>query len=109
MLTNREYDVYKIIHSAGKPIISSEIVSRSDMTINTVQAITKKLLKLEVIKVGEIIYSGTVLSRAYVPGDKAPEILVNMFAELYGKYADFIEVEDIIEALREKQSGQNRS
>lgn len=67
-LTGRERDILSILWNADKGMIASEIVKeREDLTINTVQAILKKLLKRNLIKVDEIVYSGTVLSRSYVP------------------------------------------
>ncbi len=103
MLTNKEYEVFKIIHSAGKPLIASEIVKCGDISINTVQAILKKLHKKGLIKVSDIVYSGTVLSRSYVPGDNAQKLLVNMFVEQYHRYAGFLEVENLINALLEEK------
>jgi predicted transcriptional regulator len=102
MLTNREYDIYKIVHNAGKPIVASEVVSqREDLTINTVQAVLKKLLRMGLIKVGKIVYSGTVLARAYVPADEAPDILARMFKELYIQYSDFVDKDRVIDKIRE--------
>lgn len=67
-LTGREKDVLAVLWKAEKGMIASEVVKvRNDLTINTVQAVLKKLLKRNLIKVDQIVYSGTVLSRSYVP------------------------------------------
>lgn len=67
-LTGREKDILDILWKAEKGMIASEIVKvREDLTINTVQAVLKKLLKRNLIKVDQIVYSGTVLSRSYMP------------------------------------------
>ena len=67
-LTGREKDVLDILWKAQKGLIASEIVKeRDDLTINTVQAILKKLLRRNLIQVDQIVYSGTVLSRSYIP------------------------------------------
>ncbi len=67
-LTGREKDILDILWNAERGLIASEIVKeREDLTINTVQAILKKLLKRNLIKIDQIVYSGTVLSRSYVP------------------------------------------
>lgn len=102
MLTQREYDIYKIVHNAGKPIIASEVAAqREDLTVNTVQAVLKNLLNKGLIKVGEIKYSGTVLSRAYVPADEAPDVLAGMFKELYMQYSDFVDKDRVIDKIGE--------
>lgn len=67
-LTGRERDILSILWNSEDGMIASEVAEqREDLTINTVQAVLKKLLKREFIKVQEIVYSGTVLSRKYCP------------------------------------------
>ncbi len=67
-LTKRQADVMKILWDAGKPMIASEIVrAREDLNINTVQAALRSLIKKQYIKVADIVYSGTVLTRSYIP------------------------------------------
>lgn len=65
-LTRRELDVLNILWESSKPITAKEIVELNpSLSINTVQAVLKHLLKKEYIKVGDIVYSGTVLARGY--------------------------------------------
>ncbi|MEH2958664.1 BlaI/MecI/CopY family transcriptional regulator [Candidatus Merdisoma sp. JLR.KK006] len=67
-LTNKEYEILKILWASETPLTASNIVERGDaLSINTVQATLKKLLKREFIRIDQIVYSGTVLSRAYLP------------------------------------------
>ena len=67
-LTNKEYEILKILWASETPLTASNIVERGDaLSINTVQAPLKKLLKREFIRIDQIVYSGTVLSRAYLP------------------------------------------
>ena len=67
-LTSREVDMMNILWASEKPLIASEIAdSRPDLTVNTVQAVLRKLLKYQLIEVADIVYSGTVLSRSYRP------------------------------------------
>lgn len=62
-LTSREVDIMNILWASEKPLIASEIAdSRPDLTVNTVQAVLRKLLKYQLIEVADIVYSGTVLS-----------------------------------------------
>ena len=65
-LTNREYDILKILWTSEDALTASGISERGGgISINTVQATLKKLLQRELIHVDQIVYSGTVLSRAY--------------------------------------------
>ena len=68
-LTGREKDILTILWHAEDGMIASDIVKEAngDLTINTVQATLKKLLRRKLIKVKDIVYSGTVLCRRYVP------------------------------------------
>ena len=67
-LTNREYDILKILWTSEDALTASGISERGGgISINTVQATLKKLLQRELIHVDQIVYSGTVLSRAYRP------------------------------------------
>ncbi len=67
-LSKRELDVMNVLWAEGKPMIASEIPERKPgLSINTVQAVLKKLLKREFIEVAKIVQSGTVLSRSYAP------------------------------------------
>ena len=66
-LTSREIDILNILWENEKPLIASEIAdARSDLTINTVQAVLRKLLKYQLVEVADIVYSGTVLFISYV-------------------------------------------
>ena len=67
-LTNKEYDILKILWTSEDALTASGISEQGDgISINTVQATLKKLLKRDLIHVDQIVYSGTVLSRAYRP------------------------------------------
>ena len=53
-LTSREIDILNILWENEKPLIASEIAdARSDLTINTVQAVLRKLLKYQLVEVAE--------------------------------------------------------
>lgn len=68
ILTKRESDVMNILWEEGIPMTASEIVKKQeDLTVNTVQVILRQLLKRGLIEIGKIVYSGTVLCRAFQP------------------------------------------
>lgn len=67
-LTPREFEIMQILWESEASLTASEIVAHGKkLSINTVQAVLKKLLKQNLIKVDQIVYSGTVLSRSYKP------------------------------------------
>lgn len=66
--TKRELEVMEILWQSKKGMVASDIVkAKAGLSINTVQAVLRKLLAKKVITVGDIVYSGTVLSRSYEP------------------------------------------
>ena len=67
-ITNRELEILQLLWHTDRPLIASEIAAlKPDLTINTVQAVLRNLLKYKYIEVAEIVYSGTVLTRSYRP------------------------------------------
>lgn len=73
-LTNRERDIMNILWESSESLTASEIAGKQEeLSINTVQALLKKLLKKELIKIDRIVYSGTVLCRSYRPAI-SPEV-----------------------------------
>lgn len=67
-ITKKQLEVMKILWSSDKPLIASEILKRNDsLNINTVQACLRALVNKQFIKVADIVYSGTVLTRSYTP------------------------------------------
>ncbi len=81
-LTGREKDILTILWNAEEGMIASDIVKKADgeLTINTVQAVLKKLLRRKLIKVDDIVYSGTVLCRRYVPAMCESEFETSMIS-----------------------------
>lgn len=67
-LTHRELDVLSVLWDSKQSMTASQIVAANPaLNKNTVQPVLRKLLKNELIQVADIVYSGTVLSRSYVP------------------------------------------
>ncbi|MGL5258550.1 MAG: BlaI/MecI/CopY family transcriptional regulator [Lachnospiraceae bacterium] len=88
-LTKREFDIMTILWEADKPLIASEIVTISnEITINTVQAVLKKLLQYKYIKIDEIVYSGKVLTRSYIPLLTPEEYQLNYISSLFKNLSD---------------------
>lgn len=85
-LTNREKDILDILWESPESLVASEVTAaREDLSINTVQAVLKKLLQKELIQIDEIVYSGTVLSRSYKPTLSPERFEVQKFIAYYAK------------------------
>lgn len=90
VLTNREFDIMSILWQAETSLVASEIAKRgNNLTVNTTQAVIKKLLNRKLIAVDTIVYSGTVLTRSYKPTITADEFelehLIASFQKLSNK------------------------
>lgn len=82
-LSTRQRQIMEILWNAKGGMTASAIVNaREDLQINTVQACLRSLVKKKYIKVGEIVYSGTVLSRSYVPVVTREEYMTQSCKEL---------------------------
>ena len=67
-------------------LIASEILKRNDsLNINTVQACLRALVNKQFIKVADIVYSGTVLTRSYTPLVSREDFLETACQDIIGK------------------------
>mgnify|MGYP003275548597 CR=1 FL=1 len=67
-ISEREKDVMSVLWRAGEALTSSIIAEKGDgLSINTVQAAVRSLIKKGYIEVADIVYSRTVLTRSYKP------------------------------------------
>jgi predicted transcriptional regulator len=67
-ISEREKEIMSIFWHTGKSMTSSAIAEGgNELSINTVQAAMRNLMKKGYIKVDDIVYSGTVLTRCYIP------------------------------------------
>lgn len=64
-ISGRERDVMSILWRGENVLTASSIAEEGGVSINTVQAALRNLVKKEYIEVAQIVYSGTVLSRSY--------------------------------------------
>jgi len=89
-LTKRQQDIMKILWEAGKPLVASDFLKYDDsLNINTVQASLRALIKEDYIQIDDIVYSGTVLSRSYVPTVTADEFVKENYADILGSEISF--------------------
>ena len=75
-LTNKQLEVMEVLWDSDEPLKASDIVERNkNININTAQAAIKTLLKLNYVRVADIVYSGTVLCRCCAPAIDEREYL----------------------------------
>lgn len=80
--TGRDLDILQILWDAPDSMTALEIVKqRPDLTMNTVQAVLRKLLKQDLIRVNRIVYSGTVLSRSFSPAISSEDFVILQMKE----------------------------
>ena len=103
-LTNREMDILNILWSAEEPLVASEIAKRDEtLTINTVQATLRKMLKQGLVEVADIVYSGTVLSRSYRPTEISKDFAVQEFSILFRNFKKNITASRLVANLLEQE------
>lgn len=66
-LPQRQLEVMQILWESEKSMTANVIAAETELGINTVQASLRSLAQKKYIKVDDIVYSGTVLTRAYAP------------------------------------------
>ena len=79
-LSGRELEVMKIFWESGEAYTASQVGNiNPDISINTIHAVLKSLLKRNYIKIDDIVYSGTVLTRSYRPAVTMAEYVRDCF------------------------------
>jgi len=103
-MTNREEDIMNILWNSSKPLLAKEIAQQDPtLTINTVQAVLRKMLKNKWIEVKEIVYSNTVLARTYAPVITAEEYSLAKLEYEYRRLGSFIRKASLVEQLLKKE------
>lgn len=104
-LTGRDMDILDILWNSENPMTASQITDAKDgLTINTVQSVLRKLLKLELVEVADIVYSGTVLCRSYRASVSAQEIALSRFVSESRRLSDGISPSSFVAALLDTET-----
>lgn len=99
-LTKRDLDVMNILWDSDSPKTAALIVkTKPELTMNTVQAVLRKLLKNNLIQVADIVYSGTVLTRSYAPLVSQEDFLIHKMTSEYQSLSNKISKVSILSAL----------
>lgn len=73
-ISEKEKEIMSVLWRSEEPLTASAITQEdNNLNINTVQAALRSLLNKQYIKIADIIYSGTVLTRCYEPIISAEE------------------------------------
>lgn len=76
LLTKRQNEVMSVLWNSESPLSANQICDKDeDLNMNTVQQVLRTLLKMQFIKIEDIGYSNTVLTRLYSPVVKQTEYL----------------------------------
>ena len=99
-LTKRDLDVLNILWESDDPKTAAQIVKAvPELTMNTVQAVLRKLLKNKLVEIAEIVYSGTVLTRSYKPIISQEDFLLHKMTSEYQSLRKKISKVSILSAL----------
>ena len=100
MLNTRELDILNILWNSGVPMTSSDIVNAGrGLSQSTVQAVLRKLLNANLVKVSGITHSGNVLSRQQEPEASSKNIILHQFLEDYRNFSNIISKEELLTSI----------
>lgn len=109
-LTQSQLHIMKILWNEKKPLIASDFVQiDTSLNLNSVQSALRSLLKKNYIEVSDIVYSGKVLTRSYLPvvssEEYATENLDGVVKDLLSSNIlfQFVESENDIEVIERLQ------
>ena len=108
-LTPRDMDVLAVLWDSKKPLTASEITAANPALIkNTVQPVLRKLLKNELVQVADIVYSGTVLSRSYIPSISRQELSLYRLSSEYRQLEKDVSKASFVSFLLKTEENQEK-
>lgn len=79
----KEQQILNILWKKNEPLTAKQICeSDNKLVMSTVQSTLKKLMNKELVKVSDIVYSGTVLTRSYTFSVSKEEFILNQFEDV---------------------------
>lgn len=101
-LNKKEHEILNTIMHAEGPVNVTEIIkARPALTTNIVQPTIRKLLKLGLIEVADIVIERNILSRRFQPSADAPTIIQKMFVDEYLQFSSLVSKSSLFSALEE--------
>ena len=108
-LTRRDLDVLSVLWDSERPLTASEIVAANPaLNKNTVQPVLRKLLKNELVQVADIVYSGTVLSRSYIPSISRQELSLYRLSSEYRQLEKDVSKASFVSFLLKTEENQEK-
>ena len=79
-ISNKEHEILKLMWETNSALTAKQICDEDpQFVMSTVQTSLRKLLDKNLIKIDEIVYSGTSLSRSYVPVITMEEFILQQY------------------------------
>lgn len=107
-LTEREYEIMKILWGSDKPMLISDIIKLTEITAkNSVHPMLKNLIKNGYVKVvGNIVVVKTS-SRLYTPAVSLEDYTVSRINEIYNKKKNWFDLKKFLLSLYEQNKNKN--
>lgn len=109
-LTQSQLSIMKTLWAENKAMIASDFVQLDpSLNLNSVQSSLRSLLKKNYIEVSDIVYSGKVLTRSYVPTISADEYATENINGIVNNLLSsnillhYVETENDIETIKQLQ------
>ena len=109
-LTQSQLSIMKTLWAENKAMIASDFVQLdSSLNLNSLQSSLRSLLKKNYIEVSDIVYSGKVLTRSYVPTISADEYAAENINGIVNDLLSsnillhYVETENDIETIKQLQ------
>lgn len=103
-ISKKEAEVMRVLWRERKALTASQIGEEGDeLKLNTIQAVLRTLLKKQYIKIADIVYSGTVLTRCYAYVISAEQYAADQLQALQEDILHF-SVLNFVDCLREDKA-----
>ena len=109
-LTQSQLSILKTLWAENKSMIASDFVQLDpSLNLNSLQSSLRSLLKKNYIEVSDIVYSGKVLTRSYVPTISADEYAAENINGIVNDLLSsnillhYVETENDIETIKQLQ------
>lgn len=101
-ISGREFEILEIFWEQKRSFTAKQIQDvNPELSLSTIQNTLKKLVKKKLIKVDDIVYSGTVLSRSYIACISKEDYILNQY--------EHIEIQNLLAGFLGSQSKEDLS
>ena len=82
-ISGREFEILEIFWEQKRAFTTKQIQEiNPELSLSTIQNTLKKLVKKKLIKIDDIVYSGTVLSRSYIVCITKEDYILNQYEHI---------------------------